>query len=63
MGERRRAPKGPLPAASPANRTLGVGDAAPAFEADSTAGAIRLADYRARKNVLLAFYPKDFTGG
>lgn len=42
---------------------LGVGDRAPEFEADSTAGKLRLSDYQGKKNVLLAFYLKDFTGG
>lgn len=36
---------------------------APLFEAESTAGPIRLIDYRGKKNVLLAFYFKDFTSG
>ena len=40
-----------------------VGDPARAFEAQSTSGTIRLADYLGKKNVLLAFYFKDFTGG
>ena len=40
-----------------------VGDPAPAFEVESTSGTIRLADYQGKKNVLLAFYFKDFTGG
>ena len=40
-----------------------VGESAPAFEAQSTSGTIRLADYHGKKNVLLAFYFKDFTGG
>lgn len=44
-------------------RAAQVGAAAPPFEADSSAGKIRLADYRGKKNVLLAFYYKDFTGG
>lgn len=43
--------------------SLDVGDTAPAFEAESTMGTIRLADYQGKKNVLLAFYFKDFTGG
>lgn len=42
---------------------LEAGDRAPAFEAQSTAGTIRLADYQGKKNLLLAFYFKDFTGG
>jgi hypothetical protein len=36
---------------------------APDFEAESTRGTIRLADYLGKKNVLLAFYFKNFTGG
>ena len=36
---------------------------APDFEAESTKGIIRLADYLEKKNVLLAFYFKDFTSG
>ena len=40
-----------------------VQDKAPDFEAESTKGTIRLADYLGKKNVLLAFYFKDFTGG
>jgi peroxiredoxin Q/BCP len=49
-------------AATPA-AALEVGDPAPAFEAESTAGPIKLADYQGKKNVLLAFYYKDFTSG
>ncbi len=41
---------------------VNVGDHAPDFELDSTAGEkVRLADYQGKKNVLLAFYPLDFT--
>jgi peroxiredoxin Q/BCP len=40
-----------------------VGKAAPAFAADSSTGEIALADYQGKKNVLLAFYFADFTGG
>jgi hypothetical protein len=36
---------------------------APDFEAESTMGTIRLADYLGKKNILFAFYFKDFTGG
>jgi peroxiredoxin Q/BCP len=39
------------------------GDPAPLFEAPSTDGTIRLADYRGKKPVVLAFYFKDFTSG
>jgi hypothetical protein len=37
--------------------------AAPLFEADSSIGKVALADFLGKKNVLLAFYFKDFTGG
>lgn len=40
-----------------------VQDKAPDFEAESTRGTIRLVDYLGKKNVLLAFYFKNFTGG
>jgi peroxiredoxin Q/BCP len=42
---------------------LEIGDAAPSFQAESTIGTIKLSDYAGKKNVLLAFYFKDFTGG
>ena len=51
-----------LAAAAPA-RAAEVSAAAPLFEAESSAGPIRLADYQGKKNVLLAFYFADFTGG
>jgi P pilus assembly chaperone PapD len=44
-------------------RAAQVGGAAPLFEADSSAGRIALADFQGKKNVLVAFYFKDFTGG
>ncbi|MDY6951226.1 MAG: alkyl hydroperoxide reductase [Thermodesulfobacteriota bacterium] len=40
---------------------LDVGETAPLFEADSTEGEITLADYRGRKNVVLALYFAVFT--
>ena len=40
-----------------------TGGKAPAFEAESTMGTVNLSDYLGKKNVLLAFYFKDFTGG
>lgn len=40
-----------------------VGQQAPEFVAESTHGTVQLSDYRQKKNVLLAFYFKDFTGG
>ncbi len=40
------------------------GSKAPEFTAKNQAGAdVKLADFKDKKNVLLAFYPKDFTGG
>jgi len=40
---------------------LDVGNKAPIFEAPSTLGDIRLADYSGKKHVVLAFYYADFT--
>lgn len=41
---------------------LAAGDLAPDFSATSSAGtAVKLSDYRGKKNVILYFYPKDFT--
>jgi peroxiredoxin Q/BCP len=51
-----------LAAAAPA-RALEVGQPAPLFEAESSTGKIALADFQGKKNVLLAFYFADFTGG
>jgi peroxiredoxin Q/BCP len=43
---------------------LSVGDMAPDVSIASTAGGqMKLADYRGKKNVVLAFFPKAFTGG
>jgi len=44
-------------------KDVAVNDRAPDFEAESTRGTLRLADYLGKKNVLLAFYFKNFTGG
>ncbi|HXY30346.1 MAG TPA: redoxin domain-containing protein [Gemmatimonadaceae bacterium] len=44
-----------------AARSPGVGDLAPEFSADSTAGAVTLTGLRARSPVLLAFFPLAFT--
>jgi peroxiredoxin len=39
-----------------------VGDKAPAFELASTqGGTIRLADFAGKKEVVILFYPMDFT--
>lgn len=41
--------------------TLEVGEKAPLFEAQSTQGVTRLADFLGKKHVVLAFYFADFT--
>jgi len=51
-----------LAAAVPAGAAE-AGKTAPGFTADSSTGKVALADYQGKKNVLLAFYFKDFTGG
>jgi peroxiredoxin len=41
-----------------------AGETAPAFEAASTAGgSARLADHVGKHTLVLAFFPKAFTGG
>lgn len=43
---------------------LSVGDMAPDVSIPSTAGGeMKLSDYHGKKNVVLAFFPKAFTGG
>ncbi len=43
---------------------LKVGDAAPDFTLNDTAGKpVKLSDFRGKKNVVLAFYVLAFTGG
>lgn len=43
---------------------LKVGDVAPAFSLPASTGkTIKLSDYNGKKKVVLAFYPKAFTGG
>jgi len=46
-----------------ATPTLRVGDPAPDFELPGHRGGekVRLSDFRGRKNVVLAFYPLDWT--
>ena len=45
-------------------KDLKVGMAAPDFILNDGNGAVHnLRDYLGKKNVVLAFYPKDFTGG
>jgi cytochrome oxidase Cu insertion factor (SCO1/SenC/PrrC family) len=51
------------PPAAPQTQ-LKVGDRAPDFALTDTEGqAVRLSDYRGKKNVVLAFYVLAFTGG
>jgi peroxiredoxin Q/BCP len=46
------------------NITMHEGDSAPLFDLPShPGGRVALADFRGKKNVLLAFYPKDDTPG
>ena len=53
-------PPSPPPPAQP---TLKAGDRAPAFELQGSDGKVhRLADYKG-KTVVLAWFPKAFTGG
>jgi hypothetical protein len=48
----------------PPKTHLKVGDMAPDFELNSTAGKrIKLSDFRGTKNVVVAFFPAAFTGG
>jgi hypothetical protein len=43
---------------------IAVGQRAPEFEVQDEAGnTVRLSQHRGERAVLLAFYPKDFTGG
>jgi len=52
---------------TPPKTNLKVGDTAPDFtiSAKSNTGGkdIKLADFRGKKNVILAFFPAAFTGG
>ncbi len=52
-------------AAAPANAASPtVGDAAPDFTLPSTDGTqVTLSSFAGQKNVVLAFFPKAFTGG
>lgn len=42
---------------------LGIGDLAPVFTAESTAGRINLKEWLGVSPIVLIFYPKDFTPG
>ena len=45
-------------------KSLHVGMDAPDIEMEDADGVVhRLRDYAGKKNVVLAFYPTDFTGG
>jgi peroxiredoxin len=51
-------------AAPPKKTHLKVGDDAPDFTLNSTAGGkVTLSDFRGKNTVVLAFYPAAFTGG
>lgn len=51
-------------AAAPSSASVAVGDAAPNFTLPSSDGReIQLSDVLGEKNVVLAFFPKAFTGG
>lgn len=52
-----------LTAAEAASRPA-PGDVAPGFSLQSTTGgSVSLADFKGKKTVVLAFFPKAFTGG
>jgi thioredoxin-dependent peroxiredoxin len=43
---------------------LAVGDAAPDFTLSASTGkSVKLSDYLGKRKVVLAFFPKAFTGG
>ena len=51
-------------AAVAAAEPLMVGDTAPDFTLlDQDGKSVRLKDFRGKRNVVLAFFPKAFTGG
>jgi peroxiredoxin Q/BCP len=53
-----------LAAADAAAERPQVGEVAPAFSAAATTGkTVSLADFRGKQQVVLAFFPKAFTGG
>ncbi len=52
------------PAMSVAAAELAVGDEAPGFELPGSDGeTYKLADFKGKQAVVLAWYPKAFTGG
>ena len=49
---------------TPPHTHLKLGDIAPDFTLPATTGGtVRLADFRGKSNVVLAFFPAAFTGG
>lgn len=53
-----------LLAAADTPMRLGPGEVAPDFSLPASNGkTVKLADYRGKKTVVLAFFPKAFTGG
>ena len=51
-------------AVQPPHTQLKVGDMAPDFTLNSTAGGkVTLSEFRGKSNVVLAFFPAAFTGG
>ena len=53
-----------LASAPASGASLDVGDAAPDFTLPGTDGTeVTLSSYAGEKNVVLAFFPKAFTGG
>ena len=53
-----------MAAGSRLSAAIATGDMAPEVELPSTKGGTeKIAAYRGKKNVVLAFYPKAFTGG
>lgn len=53
-----------LPGVAFCGEALKVGDAAPDFSLPASTGkTVKLSDYLGKKTVVLAFFPKAFTGG
>lgn len=53
-----------LPALALCGSQLKVGDAAPDFSLPASTGkTVKLSDYLGKQTVVLAFFPKAFTGG
>ena len=50
--------------AADAPMRLGVGDKAPDFSLSASTGkTVKLSDYLGKQKIVLAFFPKAFTGG